>query len=146
MPRCKAGFCFFCLQDCGSSSQTHSHVRTCARNPNQGSYYIESSQKNTIHKDSRKRAIVHYLTWKCDDRNLRSAVYQSIEKDLKDLEIVIHPNEVGLLGLIATFDTSKHRQHILDEICTLHCPALGCRAVSCIFTFKIIRVIKAHFC
>ena len=52
---------------------------------------------------------------------MRSAVLHSIEKDLKGLEIVIEPNEVGLTGLIAIADTSKHRQHILDEICTLRC-------------------------
>ena len=126
MPRCKAGFCFFCLQDCGTDA--HSHVRTCTLNPNKGEYFIASSQKNTVHKETRKRAIVHYLTNKCEDRAMRSAVLHSIEKDLKGLEIVIEPNEVGLTGLIAIADTSKHRQHILDEICTLRCP--HCHEVS----------------
>lgn len=120
MPRCNAGFCFFCLQDCGTDA--HSHVRTCTRNPNPGNYYIESSKKHTIHKDTRKRAVIQYLTNKCDDRAMRSTVLHSIVKDLKDLEIAIEPNEVGLTGFTAIADTSKHRQHILDEICTLRCP------------------------
>ena len=54
---------------------------------------------------------------------MRSSVLHSVEKDLKDLDIVIQPDEVGLAGFVAIADTSKHRQHILDEICTLRCPA-----------------------
>jgi hypothetical protein len=64
----------------------------------------------------------------CIDRGLRSSILHSIEKDLKDLEIVISPNEVGLAGFTPLADTSKHRKHILDEICTLRCPR--CRSVS----------------
>lgn len=125
MERCKAGFCFFCLKDCGRDA--HNHVLTCTKNPSQGGYYINASQKNTVHKESRKSAIVQYLM-KITDRELRSAVIHSIVKDLKDLEIVINPSEVGLHGFTPIIETSKHHQYILDEICTLHCPR--CKAVS----------------
>ena len=123
---CKAGFCFFCLQDCGRDA--HNHVLTCQKNPSLGSFFIIASQKNVIHKESRKRAIVQYLMKTCDDRGLRSSVLHSIEKDLKDLGIVINPSEVSLIGYTPVAETAKHREHILEEICTLKCP--NCRMVS----------------
>jgi hypothetical protein len=81
-----------------------------------------------VHRESRKRAIVQYLMRTCSDRGLRSSVLHSIERDLKDLEIIINPSEVNLSGFTPIADTSKHRQHILEEICTLRCPR--CRTVS----------------
>ena len=123
---CQAGFCFFCLKDCGSDA--HSHVLSCPKNSGNG-LFINASQKNSVHRESRKRAIVQYLMRTTfSDRGLRSSVLHSIEKDLKDLEIIINPSEVGLAGFTPLADTSKHRQHILDEICTLRCPR--CRTVS----------------
>lgn len=125
MERCKAGFCFFCLKDCGTDA--HEHVRQCPKNISPGSVFINESKKTTVHKESRKSAIVQYLMKTCD-RELRSAILHSIVQDLKDLEIVINPNEVNLLGYTPISETSKHRQYILDEICTLRCPR--CRAVT----------------
>lgn len=63
-----------------------------------------------------------------EDPGLRSSVLHSIEKDLRDLEIVISPSEVNLVGFTPFADTAKHRQHILEKICTLRCPR--CQAVS----------------
>lgn len=57
-----------------------------------------------------------------EDRGMRSSVLHSIERDLRDLEIIINPCEVNLVGVIPFADTAKHRQHILDEICNLRCP------------------------
>ena len=39
---CGAKFCALCLVDCGSDA--HSHVQTCSRNPNPGSYYVTQAQ------------------------------------------------------------------------------------------------------
>ncbi|XP_059353084.1 uncharacterized protein LOC130692190 [Daphnia carinata] len=144
---CKAAFCFFCLEDCGRDA--HSHVRDCQRNPSKGTYHINASKKNTVHKESRKRTIVQYLMKTIDDRGLRSSVLHSIEKDLRDLEIVISPSEVNLVGFTPFVDTAKHRKHILDEICTLRCPGChtaffdyeGCSAIQCWNP-----QCKTHFC
>lgn len=125
MERCKAGFCFFCLTDCGSDA--HSHVSQCPRNPVKGGYHIRSSQKNSVHRESRKKAIVNYLMKTCLDCGMRSAVLHSIARDLQDLEITINPSEVNLTGFTPLIETSQHRDHILNEICTLRCPR--CRMV-----------------
>lgn len=137
MEHCKAGFCFFCLKDCGRDA--HVHVRECSKNPS-GGVFIKQFQKNAVHKESRKEAIVNYLMKKCTDRQLRSAVLHSIVKDLKDLEVVINPSEVDLCGYTPIAETAKHRQHILDEICTLRCPR--CRTVS---LFKNIAFVTPCF-
>lgn len=125
MGRCNAGFCFFCLTDCGSDA--HSHVIQCPKNPARGEFHIRSSQKNSVHKESRKKAIVNYLMKTCRDRGMRSAVLHSIVRDLQDLEITINPSEVDLAGFTPLIETSQHRDHILNEICTLRCPR--CRMV-----------------
>lgn len=134
---CKAAFCFFCLEDCGRDA--HSHVRDCQKNPSKGHYHINASKKNTVHKETRKRTIVQYMMKTIEDPGLRSSVLHSIEKDLRDLEIVISPSEVNLVGFTPFADTAKHRRHILDEICTLRCPRCqaaffdyeGCSAIQC---------------
>lgn len=71
----------------------------------------------------------------CRDRGMRSTVLHSIVKDLKDLEIVINPSEVNLTGYVPLIETSQHRDHILDKICTLHCPK--CQTVSFHYTVKL---------
>lgn len=140
MARCKAGFCFFCLTDCGNDA--HNHVRSCPKNPRKSSYYIDA-EKNKIHKESRKRAIVDYLMKTCRDRGMRSTVLHSIVKDLKDLEIVINPSEVNLTGYVPLIETSQHRDHILDNICTLHCPK--CQTVSFHYTVKLFFINLYNF-
>lgn len=131
---CKAGFCFFCLSDCGTDA--HSHVRECPRNPQRGNIFVKASEKNKVHRESRKAEIVKYLMSRCENRSLRSAVLHSIVRDLKDLDIIINTSEVGLAGYTPIADTAKYRDHILNEICTLRCPR--CKTVKNNFCFILL--------
>ena len=92
--RCRAAFCFFCLEDCGTDA--HGHVVRCPKNLNPGELYTKKKLHDVVHRESRKKQIVSYLQTKCRDPVLRSKVLESIAKNLAELQIEITPLEVGL--------------------------------------------------
>jgi hypothetical protein len=80
--QCNAGFCAWCLKDCGGDA--HSHVANCPDNPTRQVY--DNFQAFEAHHRGRKASLVRVELNK-KDRKVREMTLEMLEKDLKDLNI-----------------------------------------------------------
>jgi hypothetical protein len=89
--RCRAGFCGWCLQDCGKDA--HQHVAGCAHNQSANrSVYGTKEAFEATHRERRKQAVEGYLQEKLGsaDPGMRQAVQREIEPNLRELGIQIY--------------------------------------------------------
>jgi hypothetical protein len=79
---CGAGFCAWCLKDCGADA--HAHVNEC---PEGTGTFADLGAFNRVHQQRRKRAIQDILRYK--SANVQRRVRELIEPDLVDLDIAL---------------------------------------------------------
>eukprot|EP00750_Incisomonas_marina_P031427 INCI8137.1.p1 GENE.INCI8137.1~~INCI8137.1.p1 ORF type:complete len:485 (-),score=72.90 INCI8137.1:34-1335(-) len=78
---CGAGFCAWCLEDCGIDA--HSHVATCkAKPPNAETYHAPFPEFEKIHQERRRKAIEQYLHT-IHDTDLARGVLKVIQPNLR---------------------------------------------------------------
>lgn len=139
---CNAGFCGLCLAHCGTSSESHAHVRTCSKNPTE-SYFVTKLQLDAIHVDMRNRKLRDYLQLNKLSANVQQQIIEKIRKDLTDLGLsipVVLANSYHELTTENSTEVMRHVRKIQENILTLSCPSCkaaffdfdGCAAVTCI--------------
>jgi len=84
-PNCNAGFCAFCLADCGSDA--HPHVRECSLNPKKGEYFHNVAVFHNTHKERNRAKISEYIGQLND--HMRKKVLAAVAKDLADVGIIL---------------------------------------------------------
>ncbi len=82
---CRAGFCAWCLADCGADA--HAHVPRCPENPRQGDMFGSAVEFTAHHQQRRKRAIEALLVSKSVE--VRRRVLTIMHVDLTELGIRI---------------------------------------------------------
>jgi protein-arginine kinase activator protein McsA len=88
--RCAAGFCGYCLEDCGADA--HAHVARCPHNSAPGRDVFGSTDIFArAQADRRARALAAYLAAHVRDPAERAAVLESVAGDLADLGIPTPP-------------------------------------------------------
>ena len=82
---CKAGFCAFCLKDCGDDA--HAHVANCPENTYR-SFYITQDQFNAHHSKRRQDRINDQIKNQTD--KTKQILCKKMEKDFRDLGIQVN--------------------------------------------------------
>jgi len=81
--RCLCHFCAWCLAECGSSADAHSHVRACPHKQNEDAYYGTEAEFKKAHRDRCTRLVREYLD--SLDHSVRVRVVRVLEPDLREL-------------------------------------------------------------
>ena len=81
---CRAGFCAFCLTDCGGDA--HAHVTSCNENTSRN-IYIPLEQLNIHHSQRRQKQIIDKI--KNVDSTVKNLLCKKMAKDFSDLGIKI---------------------------------------------------------
>ena len=82
---CSAGFCAWCLTDCGSDA--HAHVLICIENPKQQHYYNTFEMFERHHKQRKIQQIKEIITTAQLTPTAISKLYTILVGDLRDLQI-----------------------------------------------------------
>lgn len=83
--RCSAGFCAWCLADCGSDA--HGHVPDCPENPQRGNVYGQAVDFDQSQKERRRRKVREFLQ-NIESVEVRVQIIASCRKDLEDLHML----------------------------------------------------------
>jgi hypothetical protein len=81
--RCHAGFCAWCLQDCGEDA--HSHVPNCRLNARPGQVYGDLNELHGVHNRVRMQKITDLL--RNHPSNIKKRLKEIMKKDFEDLGI-----------------------------------------------------------
>lgn len=82
---CRAGFCGWCMRDCGVDA--HSHVLGCSVNYYPGDYFGPFSDFMRVHNLERQRKVDAYISSSAVENDCRAEVKAAIRGDLIGLEI-----------------------------------------------------------
>ena len=85
--RCNAGFCAYCLEDCGNDA--HAHVAACKFSTKRGEYFNTAAGFEEVQRERRFTMLFQYLEGLPPEECAEAL--EDIDKDLKDLGI-----EMGL--------------------------------------------------
>ena len=85
---CKAGFCAFCLTDCGDDA--HAHVPSCAQNESR-QMFIAFPEFNRLQSKRRQNLIIEKI--KNVAPKVQTLLLKKMTKDLNDLGITINSNQ-----------------------------------------------------
>jgi hypothetical protein len=89
--RCRAGFCAWCLADCGADA--HAHVANCPENQNRGSYFGSENDFKTHHNRRRHRQVLDMIGKEKPD--VQNLLREKLRRELNDLGIQLNdPNQV----------------------------------------------------
>ena len=82
---CGAGFCAFCLTDCGSDA--HAHVRECRLNPKRNEYFVSEAEWARVVDGQRREKLQAY--WATLEPEVRDALAAdaSITQIFRDLQL-----------------------------------------------------------
>jgi hypothetical protein len=84
--KCRAGFCAWCLHDCGEDA--HRHVNNCAHNTTQPrNVYGTEAQFEHAQRERRANLVRAYLRDRVRNDDIRNAVRAAIQRELVDLNI-----------------------------------------------------------
>ena len=86
---CRAGFCGWCLADCGADAHQHIYQLQCRANPKPGSPFATFAEFNRVHLAAREREVREYLTRRIADGEVRRAVLALVTPQLADVGIKI---------------------------------------------------------
>jgi hypothetical protein len=82
--RCNAGFCAYCLQDCGRDA--HHHVATCAYGEGRGVWGGDMHVFNVVQNKRKLRVLIQYLD-SLENNDLRLAVRRAVAQDVQEVGI-----------------------------------------------------------
>jgi hypothetical protein len=106
---CRAGFCAYCLELCGTNA--HAHVGTCTFNSSR-SVHGSISRFHAVQRVRRRRLVLEYLQTLAEP--LREQVQLAIAADLQDLGISLeHANDADEQLLLTTATASLHDERDL---------------------------------
>lgn len=85
---CRCSFCAWCMTDCGTAEQGHSHVTQCQRSLNPGNLYGRANKDdfNVVQGERRRLLVLRYLNEHVIEED-RSELLKAIAQDLADLRI-----------------------------------------------------------
>jgi ankyrin repeat protein/serine/threonine protein kinase len=84
--KCRAGFCAWCLHDCGEDA--HRHVNNCAHNSTQPrSVFGTEAQFEQAQRARRANLVRAYLRDRVRNDDIRNAVRAAIQRELADLKL-----------------------------------------------------------
>ena len=83
--RCSAGFCAWCLKDCGADA--HSHIPGCVENGTPGDVFGSFERFNQHHQQRRQRLVRE--KFHSQSREVQNHLRRLLVKDLADLKITI---------------------------------------------------------
>mmetsp|Transcript_23509 Transcript_23509/g.39905 ORF Transcript_23509/g.39905 Transcript_23509/m.39905 type:complete len:624 (-) Transcript_23509:2555-4426(-) len=84
---CSAGFCGWCMRDCGADA--HDHVLECSANYHPGDYFGPFSDFMRVHNLERQRKVDAYITSAAVEKECRAEVVKAIKGDLIGLNITV---------------------------------------------------------
>lgn len=87
--RCRAGFCAWCLKDCGDDA--HSHVANCPENDSRD-VFGNFQTFDRHHVLRRKEKVKSYLQ-SLNPPNIRIDVFKRVQRELNDIGIRFEPHE-----------------------------------------------------
>jgi serine/threonine protein kinase len=86
--KCRAGFCAWCLHDCGADA--HRHVNNCAHNTTQPrSVFGTEAQFEQAQRERRANLVRAYLRDRVRNDDIRNAVRAAMQRELVDLKIYL---------------------------------------------------------
>ena len=88
---CKAGFCGWCLRDCGVDA--HRHVVKCDASYHPGSFFGPFSDFMRVHNIERQSKVTAYIESGAVEEECRIAVQEAVRGDLVDLQMSAAENE-----------------------------------------------------
>jgi ankyrin repeat protein/serine/threonine protein kinase len=86
--KCRAGFCAWCLHDCGEDA--HRHVNNCAHNTTQPrSVFGTEAQFEQAQRERRANLVRAYLRDRVRNDDIRNAVRAAIQRELANVNVEI---------------------------------------------------------